>query len=339
MTRGSAGSHVSFRLATPAGPGAIAVVELVGDVGGVFTALSLDPVEPGRVGLRSIGGVDRGVVARWDETRALLMPHGGPQVMRELSARLIEAGAAEQRSPDPCDAYPEAVDRVEALMLGALAEAQSPAAVDLLLDQPGRWRGWTGADPSLAEIRRVSVILNRLITAPIVVAVGPPNVGKSTLTNALARRAVSVVADEPGTTRDHVGVTLELPSPAGLVAVRWVDAPGFRGAGDDPIEREAGQLVRGVIGSADLIVQCGDAASGFDIPTDLGIGSDTGILRAGLRADLGYAEGAEVDVAALHGEGVDTLAARVREALLPDDALSWSGPWLFDARLMDGGAG
>ncbi len=48
-------------------------------------------------------------------------------------------------------------------------------------------------------------VLRRLIDPPLVVAIGPPNIGKSSLLNALAGRSVALVADEAGTTRDHVG--------------------------------------------------------------------------------------------------------------------------------------
>ena len=43
-----------------------------------------------------------------------------------------------------------------------------------------------------------------------VVIAGPPNVGKSTLMNALARRDVSIVSAIPGTTRDLVEASLDL---------------------------------------------------------------------------------------------------------------------------------
>ena len=40
--------------------------------------------------------------------------------------------------------------------------------------------------------------------------VGPPNAGKSSLINALARRDVAIVSETPGTTRDVIGVRLQL---------------------------------------------------------------------------------------------------------------------------------
>src|SRR6185295_9623266 len=114
---------------------------------------------------------------------------------------------------------------------------------------------------------------------PTVVAIGPPNIGKSTLLNALAGRSVAIVADEPGTTRDHVGVRLDL---AGLV-VNYIDTPGLdpRGA-HEAIQREAQDLARDAARAADLVLLCSDPANAA--PTGVPA-RDT--LRLGLRADLG----------------------------------------------------
>ena len=61
-----------------------------------------------------------------------------------------------------------------------------------------------------------------------VVIAGAPNAGKSSLLNALARRDVAIVTDEPGTTRDLVHVALDL----GGMKVVVTDTAGIReGAG------------------------------------------------------------------------------------------------------------
>jgi len=65
------------------------------------------------------------------------------------------------------------------------------------------------------------------------VILGAPNAGKSTLLNALAGEDVAIVSDMPGTTRDAVGVRVDL----GGVPVRMTDTAGVRES-DDPIEAE-----------------------------------------------------------------------------------------------------
>lgn len=66
-----------------------------------------------------------------------------------------------------------------------------------------------------------------------IVLLGAPNAGKSSLLNALARRDVAIVTDEPGTTRDLLEVHLDL----GGYAVTVVDTAGLREGGGS-IERE-----------------------------------------------------------------------------------------------------
>ena len=62
---------------------------------------------------------------------------------------------------------------------------------------------------------------------------GPPNAGKSTLFNRLARREAAIVSPFPGTTRDVLEVHLDL---AGY-PVTVLDTAGIRET-DDPVEQE-----------------------------------------------------------------------------------------------------
>jgi hypothetical protein len=317
---------VRWEIQTSTGaPGAIAAIQIAGESAGELEAaldrLGIPPVDRGRAGLRDLVGIDRGVVARWAPESVQLMPHAGPRVVRrlaaEMTARLGPAGIPEERAR-----FPEAGTLLEARVLEALSRAASPLATGLLLDQPRRWPAEAQEldDPPASAGGEAPRELMRLIEPALVVAVGAANIGKSALVNALAGRQVSVVADAPGTTRDHVGVLLDC---AGVV-VRYVDTPGVREAAGR-IEGDAAAIAGELARRADLVLLCGDAGSGPPIVDEGGA-----ILRVGLRSDLGLAAwGPELRVSALTGDGIPGLVAAVRERLVPRAALDDPRPWRF----------
>ena len=98
-----------------------------------------------------------------------------------------------------------------------------------------------------------------------IVLAGPPNAGKSSLLNALARRDVAIVSAEPGTTRDVLEVHLDLGGYAVVVA----DTAGLRSAGST-VEREGMRRTMERARTADLIVWLVDAtAPVWTPPADL----------------------------------------------------------------------
>ncbi len=326
---------------TPPGAGAVAIFQLEGNIDAALTSCGIAPVAVGEVKVRDLMGVDRGVVARFTPTMCQLMPHGGVAVVRGLAAELgkrlgypdaprrenslfsgstVIPGIHPPRSVGVPKApeYAEARSEVDARALAALARAASPLAVDLLLAQHELWsRPGAASDPVRDRV------LNRLIDPPLVVAVGASNVGKSTLVNALAGRSVSIVADEPGTTRDHVGVMLDL----GGIVVRYVDTPGLR-QGADELEQEAVAGAMEIASRADLLLVCGDATEPPpELPAAL---SDRARVTLVLRADLGAAAyKADALVSALRGQGVGELVTLIRERLVPSAILREERAWRF----------
>lgn len=323
MALSARSAAATFRFeAAPSSRGAIGVVSLRGDVEGTLRALGVAAVEVGAARVRWIEGVDELLIARWSSDAAHLFPHAGQAVASALAGRLESVGA-QREDADGLGVWPEAADEVEALMLATLARAASPLAVDLLLDQPRRWRAWldaVGTDrASEDQIRRHSRALDRLVRPPLVAAIGASNIGKSSLLNALARREASLVADEPGTTRDYVGAALDLN---GLV-VNWIDCPGVReGAGD--IEREARERAERALAHAALVVSCADAEHGW-----LADPPGVEVLKVCTRADLGARAGAVVAVSVKTGEGLAELMEVVAERLVPKASRGFAGPWAF----------
>src|SRR6202042_3299854 len=77
--------------------------------------------------------------------------------------------------------------------------------------------------------------------------IGPPNAGKSSLINALARREAAIVSEVPGTTRDVIELRLNLGGYLVLVA----DTAGLRETAD-AVEAEGVRRARAQAASADL---------------------------------------------------------------------------------------
>jgi tRNA modification GTPase len=118
--------------------------------------------------------------------------------------------------------------------------------------------------PALAKVRTLLSEIQEVLAAQgrserlregLVVAItGPPNVGKSTLMNTLARREVAIVSPHAGTTRDVIEVQLDLDG----YPVTVIDTAGIRET-DDPVEQEGVRRARARAGEADLVLWLTDA--------------------------------------------------------------------------------
>jgi tRNA modification GTPase len=118
--------------------------------------------------------------------------------------------------------------------------------------------------PAVAKIERLLGEIEEVLAAQgrserlrdgLVVAIaGPPNVGKSTLMNALARREVAIVSPHAGTTRDVIEVQLDLSG----YPVTVIDTAGIRET-DDPVEQEGVRRARARAAEADLVLWMSDA--------------------------------------------------------------------------------
>lgn len=162
---------------------------------------------------------------------------------------------------------------------------------------------------------------------PVVVIVGRPNVGKSTLFNRLTRSRAAIVADEPGVTRDRqYGDGLVGDRPYHVVDTGGIaQALSARKGGDALRELMAAQ-VREALAEADAIVFLVDAREGLhpldreiagDLrrlgkPVTLAVNKAEGMDRAAAAAEfhaLGLGEPWAISSA--HGEGVADLMAHV----------------------------
>jgi tRNA modification GTPase len=155
------------------------------------------------------------------------------------------------------------------------------------------------------------------LTTPFrVVLAGRPNVGKSSLINALVGYERAIVFDQPGTTRDVVtaataidGWPVELADTAGL------------GESRDAIELAGMELARGRLAAADAIVLVFDKSLAWSAEDDALAAAWPDALIVHNKCDLPLARGPErpagIDTSTVTRLGIDRLLERVASTLVP----------------------
>ena len=183
-------------------------------------------VENGRLDLTQAEAIADLVSAETDAQRILaLRQHGGAlaELYEGWRSRLIRAAAWIEAGIDFAEEE-----------LPADAAIQSRQEIGAVLGE---------IQAHLNDGRRGEILREGMQVAVI----GPPNAGKSSLVNALARRDVAIVSEQPGTTRDVIEVHLDL----GGYAVVLADTAGLRDS-SEKIEQEGVRRARARAQSADL---------------------------------------------------------------------------------------
>lgn len=166
-----------------------------------------------------------------------------------------------------------------------------------------------------------------------VVLAGPPNVGKSSLFNALVGSARAIVSDRPGTTRDAIEAWIDI---AGW-PVCLVDTAGLRTAAD-AVEAEGVERAKSLVAAADIILDLHDAPPATlsretaDLPRKIVVLTKCDLLPAGDRPQesvgtdpkiggdrpqgLVGTDPEVVAVSAVTGEGIERLKGVIAERLV-----------------------
>jgi tRNA modification GTPase len=139
--------------------------------------------------------------------------------------------------------------------------------------------------------------------------VGAPNAGKSSLLNVLAKRDVAIVTEIAGTTRDVLGVDLDL----GGYLVHVMDTAGIRET-DDVVEREGVRRAFKSIEQADLVLKL-QASDGS--PFEPKVGPGKRVLAVVSKSDLLEPAAARHSgvsyISSTTGDGFDSLTKRILE--------------------------
>jgi tRNA modification GTPase len=190
--------------------------------------------ENGKLDLTEAEGLDDLIHADTDRQRrqALRQLKGllGDKA-RDWRARIVEASALIEAGID----FSDEGDVPSELITPALAK------IEALLDD-------------ISEVLAAQGRSERIREGLVVAIAGPPNVGKSTLMNQLARREVAIVSPHAGTTRDIIEVQLDLDG----YPVTVIDTAGIRET-DDPVEQEGVRRARTRAAEADLVLWISDA--------------------------------------------------------------------------------
>jgi tRNA modification GTPase len=158
----------------------------------------------------------------------------------------------------------------------------------------------------------------------LIVLAGAPNVGKSSLFNALVGEARAIVTDIPGTTRDAIEAVIDTP----MLPLRLVDTAGIRAA-LDPVERLGVEKSESYVARAAVVLVCGDSDSSIAhmrdalqgrviapivvVRTKADIVGATAAQLAENRAALGAS--AALAVSAETGEGLGTLLSVIADVV------------------------
>jgi tRNA modification GTPase len=239
--------------------------------------------ENGKLDLSEVEGLADLIDAETDMQRRQALRQARGTLRRTVEAwrqALLKASALLEAEIDFADE-----GDVAPLARGELAQVLAPVRADLTA--------------ALAQGRAGEIVRDGVT----VVIAGPPNAGKSTLLNALARREAAIVSPVPGTTRDAIEVHLDI---AGF-AVALIDTAGLRETAD-PVESIGVARTRTRAAAADLVLWLSETDA--PPPADLPAGVPVWPIHSKSDLDGGPPFG-DLAISAMAGANLDRLIERL----------------------------
>ena len=155
----------------------------------------------------------------------------------------------------------------------------------------------------IQNLLKSSAFGERLFSGATVAIIGAPNVGKSSLLNALSGRERAIVSDTAGTTRD----TLEIDFEVHGIPIRLIDTAGMRET-DNHIEQEGVRRAQAAADTADMVILLEDATQrktwGKHLHYDLKVRNKADLLSADEKRQQ---QNDALLISALSGVGISEL--------------------------------
>ena len=167
----------------------------------------------------------------------------------------------------------------------------------------------------IAQLIRTAPLGRILQDGALVVITGEPNVGKSSLLNALLREDRAIVAPTPGTTRDLIEASCNIRG----LPLRLIDTAGQRDS-TDPVEIEGNRRALALLPQAQLVLHVVEANQPF-VAHKIELPENIPSLLIANKSDLGKHASLPTDailLSALTGEGLADLEARIESAVTSD---------------------
>lgn len=330
-------------LVTPVGRSAVATIVVVGCdavlmIAPLFSSASRRPLSEIPVGQIAFGrwancdgSAEELVICRRSAERIEIHCHGGAAAARTILDSLVTRGGCEITWPEMLAAECGHVLEFEARI--ALANARTERTAAILLDQLHgalqRAFDQVGQHLQSGDLVVARSLLQTLLqrgevglhlTRPWrVVLAGLPNVGKSSLINALLGYERSIVFDQPGTTRDVVTATTVLDG----WPIELADTAGLRSTADE-IESQGVARARDELAAADLLLLVFDArsAGGNAMTADATVLVPPNTLVVTNKCDLVDSAAVKslpgINTSATTGVGIDQLITAIVQKLVPN---------------------
>lgn len=242
----------------------------------------------------------------------------------EAIADLIEATSEKSARAAARSMKGEFSERVNSLNSSVIEfRVQIEAILDFpeeeidFLENAGIRKGISKLIEDIASVQKAATRGKVLRDGLSVVLAGAPNVGKSSLMNALAGDSVAIVTDIAGTTRDRIEYEISLDG----LPVKLIDTAGLRET-EDPIEKIGIDRTLEAIERADVVLRLTEAADPSALASDVAYRMASRHLRAGVvildvinKADLARPEHSGKDtyvISAITREGIDALCEKLK---------------------------